>query len=371
MAAMIQTEGVMMDTFVLGLTLFILGLFLVSILVPVWVLTARRARQSQYRSSFAAQYGVQLDPSFRMASGPYGNWFRLSYPYWAYAKRDGTKDLRHGTNPLMTPSSVVHVGEFEITVRDFMQAYGLVLWMRTRGVPIEQSELEQREQAAHRADVQAQQTLIGAQAIYHRFANDPGGFERFCGDLLRQQGYQVEVTPYVNDGGLDLRLRKNGMLTIAECKCYNPQTGSVGRPVLQKLYGANAAERANGMLVITTARFTQAAKDYARDNGVDLIDGGGLSQMTGVRAMAAARPNTPPIPDLMRFVPEDARGLYVRSYESYRSVAEQWLQAGPMVRSGPQVAANPSPVWVLRPPIPPVATRAVPLDGRSPRMWTD
>ena len=47
----------------------------------------------------------------------------------------------------------------------------------------------------------------------------------------------------------------------------------VGRPVVQKLHGANATVGAQEMMVVTTSSFTQGAVDYAARTGVHLIDG--------------------------------------------------------------------------------------------------
>lgn len=282
----------------------------------------RNVNQARLKGLLVTRYGVRLDPGTHVLKGRPGNWFVLSYPYWEYSKRDGTQDRRHTSNRLVAPVSRVHVDELEIRFRDFMLAYDLVLRLRAGGAAIEASDLERQARDQYRARLTSDQMLIEAHAIYSRFGNDPVGFEHFCGDLFRQQGYAVDVTPSVNDGGLDLRLRREGTLTIVECKCYNPETGSVGRPVLQKLYGANAAERAHRLLVVTTARFTQSAQEYARLYGVGLIDGPGLSAMAGQRAAILPRPaHRIVMPDLMVFVPADARHLYSGSYRRYQLAA--------------------------------------------------
>ena len=76
----------------------------------------------------------------------------------------------------------------------------------------------------------------------------------------------------MRDGGIDLRMSREGRTYIVECKCYD-RSHRAGRPVAQKLQGANAVERAGRMVVVTTSAFSQDAIDYAGQVGAELIDG--------------------------------------------------------------------------------------------------
>ena len=72
-------------------------------------------------------------------------------------------------------------------------------------------------------------------------------------------------------------MRKDGIDYIAECKLYTADM--VGRPLIQKLVGANATQRADKMVFITTSRFSKPAVDYATEQKVWLIDGEELQRM--------------------------------------------------------------------------------------------
>lgn len=102
----------------------------------------------------------------------------------------------------------------------------------------------------------------------------PEDFEEWCADLFRSKGFKVEVTPKVNDGGYDLYMEKDGISYIVECKCYSDTT--IGRPLLQKLVGANATIRADKCVFITTSSFSAPAKQYAQEQRIWLIDGNQL-----------------------------------------------------------------------------------------------
>lgn len=107
---------------------------------------------------------------------------------------------------------------------------------------------------------------------------DPGAFERLCQRMLRESGFvQVLVTKRSGDGGIDGHgmVKMAGLLNfpvVFQCKRYD---GTVGPDVIRELRGSMDG-RADRGLVITTGRFTKAAREEATRDGatpVDLIDG--------------------------------------------------------------------------------------------------
>ena len=91
--------------------------------------------------------------------------------------------------------------------------------------------------------------------------------------------YKVTITPKVNDGGYDLILHKDKEKSIVECKCYALRH-SVGRPLVQKLVGANQIAQADKIIFITTSFFSKEAIKYANEINVELIDGEKLLNLT-------------------------------------------------------------------------------------------
>lgn len=111
------------------------------------------------------------------------------------------------------------------------------------------------------------------------FRDSPDGFEDFCGQLLQDMGYSVTLTRTRQDGGYDIDARQNGRRFLVECKCY-AQHNHVTRPLVQRLVGVNATEHADGLIFMTTSRFSQGAVQYALQTGVILIDGSELIRLT-------------------------------------------------------------------------------------------
>jgi restriction system protein len=117
----------------------------------------------------------------------------------------------------------------------------------------------------------------------------PGFFEKLVVELLVNMGYggsrrdAARAVGRSGDEGIDGIIDEDrlGLDTIyiqaKKWKDDNP----VGRPEIQKFVGALQGQRAKKGIFITTSRFTESAKDYARniDTKVVLIDGKRLSEL--------------------------------------------------------------------------------------------
>jgi restriction system protein len=101
-------------------------------------------------------------------------------------------------------------------------------------------------------------------------------FESFIGELFRQQGYFVVETPEGPDNGVDLVLRKDGEKAYVQCKHW--KTNQVGVEKVRELLGSMAAGGAQSGIFVTSGSYTQAARNFARECGIQLIDGEQLAE---------------------------------------------------------------------------------------------
>ncbi len=109
---------------------------------------------------------------------------------------------------------------------------------------------------------------------------DPLAFERYIGQLFELEGYGVQYTERSGDGGVDILLcrpgrgwsRREGDLALVQCKRYASQH-TVGSPELQQFSGALRHHFAHEGYFVTTSFFTPAAKEWAEQEGIQLIDG--------------------------------------------------------------------------------------------------
>jgi len=114
----------------------------------------------------------------------------------------------------------------------------------------------------------------------------PYDFEMAVARLYEALGYAVTVTSATNDGGRDLVLEsEDGTVILVECKQYAPDR-KVGRPQLQKLHSAMVTEtgrggRVGGGIVATTGGFSDPAVSFAREHGIELVDGLALAVLIG------------------------------------------------------------------------------------------
>ena len=103
-------------------------------------------------------------------------------------------------------------------------------------------------------------------------------FESLVGEAFRRKGYLVLENPTGGaDGGVDLRLRKDGKLVFVQCKHW--KTRNVGVKVVRELYGIMTAKKAHGGILVTYGNFTQDAKEFATGKPIKLIAGSQLEKL--------------------------------------------------------------------------------------------
>lgn len=106
----------------------------------------------------------------------------------------------------------------------------------------------------------------------------PREFEQAVARILQLNGYKVQLTPERADYGADIIVQKQGRSYVVEVKQY-PRTAKIGRPALQRLQGAMLHYRTHGMIFITLGYFTLQSIEYAKQAGIQLIDGDELMEM--------------------------------------------------------------------------------------------
>lgn len=109
--------------------------------------------------------------------------------------------------------------------------------------------------------------------------------EHLLADYYRREGYAVEHCGTGGraarfDGGVDLRLRRDGETILVQCKHWNAY--QVPHNAVHQLLGIMVNEQATGAIVVTSGEFTRAAIEAATRHGhVQLVDGDDLRRMLG------------------------------------------------------------------------------------------
>ena len=97
-------------------------------------------------------------------------------------------------------------------------------------------------------------------------------FETLVGEVFKRKGYFVLENPSDGpDGGVDLRLRKDGKKIYVQCKHW--KTRQVGVNIVRELYGVMTDKSADEGIVATYGTFSKEARDFAMGKPISLIGG--------------------------------------------------------------------------------------------------
>jgi restriction system protein len=102
-------------------------------------------------------------------------------------------------------------------------------------------------------------------------------FEQLIVDLYCSLGHDAKRTGGPGDRDFDIVLvAKSGQHWIAQCKQWR---GAVGESVVREFYAAMLREHAQQGAIITTARFTPKAVQWAQGKSIHLYDGPAFLQV--------------------------------------------------------------------------------------------
>lgn len=125
--------------------------------------------------------------------------------------------------------------------------------------------------------------LVSLQALSWR------ELESLVADAYQRKGFQVEENRRGGaDGGVDLRLRRNGELTLVQCKHWRTQR--VGAPIVREQLGLLTHHGAKAVVIVTVGDFTAEARAFAEGKPITLIAGPELLAL--VREVQADPPPT-------------------------------------------------------------------------------
>lgn len=111
---------------------------------------------------------------------------------------------------------------------------------------------------------------------------DPYAFERFCGRLLTESGFEgVKNTKKTGDGGIDGygKLRVNLISFKVGIQCKRFTESKVPSAKIDEFGGSLKKHGLEKGIFITTSRFTKRAKEAAEKLNIDLIDGEGICEV--------------------------------------------------------------------------------------------
>jgi restriction system protein len=106
----------------------------------------------------------------------------------------------------------------------------------------------------------------------------PAEFEEYVAQrIFARQGYQVQNTPDVKDGGVDILVTDvHGRRAVVQCKRYR---ATVGEATVRDLYGTMIHHDALMAYLVTSGPISEAARRWAAGKPIGLIDGARLVEL--------------------------------------------------------------------------------------------
>lgn len=100
-------------------------------------------------------------------------------------------------------------------------------------------------------------------------------FEELVSEAYRQKGFRVVENQNPGpDDGIDVLIKKCGKTYIVQCKHW--RNGVIGVKIVREMFGVMVAESADGVIIVTSGRFTKEARAFAFEKPITLLDGKGL-----------------------------------------------------------------------------------------------
>jgi hypothetical protein len=98
----------------------------------------------------------------------------------------------------------------------------------------------------------------------------PEDYERHVADLLRGEGWEVTLTPYMRDFGIDVIAERDGVRLGVQVKMFAGANRLIGHPDVMQTYGAAAYADCAGAMIATDARLSADAQQVARKLSVEV-----------------------------------------------------------------------------------------------------
>jgi restriction system protein len=109
-------------------------------------------------------------------------------------------------------------------------------------------------------------------------------FEAVCETLFAQAGFQTRSQSHGADGGVDIWLHSaNAQGPVAVVQCKHWQGKAVGVKEIREFFGVMASHQLKRGTYATTSTYTTDAQQFAKDNGINAMDGPALLALIAKR----------------------------------------------------------------------------------------
>lgn len=99
----------------------------------------------------------------------------------------------------------------------------------------------------------------------------PSQYEQYIGDFFREKGFDVIVTPFSNDWGLDIIANKGNEKIGIQVKMYGKSNRKVNREAIMTLSGAAHYQDCTKAIIVTDGEIMPDAKKVADKLGIKVL----------------------------------------------------------------------------------------------------
>ena len=149
-------------------------------------------------------------------------------------------------------------------------------------------------------------------------------FEQLTAAAFRRQGYRVmENCGGGPDGGIDLVLVRGDERVLVQCKHW--RTSKVGVGLVRELYGITRSREHAGSrgCFVTFGHYTSDAREFARANGIELVDSQGLLKL--IESARETQPALRKTEEALPSCPECGSPMVVRTARRGTRVGSDFL----------------------------------------------
>lgn len=119
-------------------------------------------------------------------------------------------------------------------------------------------------------------------------------FERLLGEYFRGRGFTIVESQRGADGGVDLKLAKDGQSVLVHAKRWLMRDVSV--QVVREMHGLVRNRSRTRGVVVASGGFTPEARRFAAQTRIELVDGSSLARALDLEQSAAGEPAQPACP---------------------------------------------------------------------------
>jgi restriction system protein len=101
-------------------------------------------------------------------------------------------------------------------------------------------------------------------------------FELLTGEFFRRRGYSIVESQRGADGGVDLRLGKEGRKVVVHCKRWLAR--DISLKVVRELHDIVRTKGGTSGIVVASGGFTSEARRFAEQVRIELVDGATLAR---------------------------------------------------------------------------------------------